>query len=102
MKYILDQWIKEHHGQSYQISKYWSKLLEKSCLWAQCNKIEKEKDIYGIIVPKYITNIDENAQKLDLNNISELLYKCKVHTDDMHKLKNLWNLDLTKEGEERE
>ena len=90
-------------GQSYQLINGWSKLLEASCIFAQDNKIKKEKDIQDILFSKNFSKINKNDISLDVERISELIYKCKISTADICALKDLWNLDIIMEkGEEND
>ena len=88
-------------GQSYQIPRMWIELLEASCVHGVDNEIKEKKDIYDILLPKELPIINQE-ELLDLDKISEIIYKCKIKESDINSLRDIWGLKIADMKGERE
>lgn len=75
-------------GASYAIKENWSSLLKECCLYASDHKIESPKDIYDIIFSQH----NYKMKVSDYVKINELLIKCKISSEDIKKLQDIWGV----------
>jgi len=85
-------------GNSFQLSKSWSKLLEASCLYATDTQIKSREDIFKLAL--YQEEIDNNRE-LDWGRISSLIHDCNISQEDVTKLMSIWGASIIGERGEK-
>lgn len=82
-------------GESYQISSYWSKLLEDCCVSAYVHKLNTKQDIYSIVFSNKAPNIEKQFQEPDYEKLYNRMLQCNIKHDDIKKVSDLWGVKFS-------